>query len=143
MQYNGVGRFWFPFDVAGALATGETHPEAEPWLRRWVTPLMSENDLVVRFPHSLGAAEAKRRIAAGVATAQTQYGQFLKVAAAEWVANRLDFRASALAQSVTGSIDVGDDYVELRAELPLLIRTLAKKFLPALRDTGTKLLTKA
>jgi hypothetical protein len=103
---------------------------------------MPDNDLVVRFPHSLGAAEAKRRIGGGIATAQAQYGQFLKLAAADWEANRLDFIVSALAQTVRGSIDVAEDYVELRAELPLVLRALAKRFLPTLRDTGAKLLTK-
>ena len=101
--------------------------------------MRADNDITVRIPHSLGAAEAKRRIASGVASAQAQFGQVLKIADADWEADRLNFRVSALAQTVRGSIDVADDYVELRAQLPLVIRALVKRFLPTLRDTGTKL----
>ena len=45
---------------------------------------MPDNDITVRVPHSLGAAEAKRRIVGGVASARAQFGQVLKIADAEW-----------------------------------------------------------
>ena len=101
---------------------------------------MTDNDLVLRIPHSLGAAEAKRRIASGVDTAKRQYGRFLRDADAEWDANRLNFRVTALAQTVQGSVEVEERFVELRAQLPLVIRLLAKRFVPVVRGTGQKLL---
>jgi len=101
---------------------------------------MPDNDLVLRIPHSLGAAEAKRRIASGVHTAKSQYGRFLRDADAEWDANRMNFRVTALAQTVQGSVEVEEGFVELRAQLPMLIRLLAKRFVPIVRGTGQKLL---
>jgi hypothetical protein len=47
---------------------------------------------------------------------------------------------TALAQTVEGTIDVEEKFVELRAQLPFVIRALVKRFVPILRDTGQKLL---
>jgi hypothetical protein len=99
-----------------------------------------DNEIVVRIPHNLSAAEAQRRVAEGVSAAQARYGQMLHVSKLEWQANRLSFSLSALAQTVQGSVDVEDNFVELRAQLPLLIRLLAKRFLPVVETTGQKLL---
>lgn len=101
---------------------------------------MIDNELVLRIPHSLGAAEAQRRIAGGIETAKAQYGQFLRTAETDWTESRMNFRISALAQTVRGSIDVEENFVELRAQLPLVIRLLAKRFMPAVENTGQKLL---
>jgi hypothetical protein len=101
---------------------------------------MPDNDLVLRIPHNLGAAEAKRRIASGVDTAKSQYGQYLRTADTEWDANRMSFRITALAQTVQGCLEVEDSFVELRAQLPLMIRLLAKRFVPVVTGTGQKLL---
>jgi len=103
---------------------------------------MSDNDLVLSIPHSLGAAEAQRRIAGGVAAAKAQYGGYLKDAETVWDGNRMNFHLTALAQTVRGSIEVREDNVELRAQLPMMIRLLAKRFFPFVETTGRKLLTK-
>jgi hypothetical protein len=104
--------------------------------------MSDSNDLVLRLPHSLGAAEAKRRIASGVASAKSEYGAFLSASEVAWEENRMSFRVAALAQSVNGTVDVEADYVELRARLPLVLRLLAKRFVPIVQGTGQKLLTK-
>src|SRR5947209_721477 len=102
---------------------------------------MNDNnrDLVFRVPHSLGAAEAQKRIANGVAGAKEQYGGFLKAADTQWEGNRMSFSLTALAQTVRGSVDVENDYVELRAQLPLAIRMLTKRFAPVVQETAQKL----
>jgi hypothetical protein len=99
-----------------------------------------KNELVLRIPHSLGAADAQKRIASGIASAKAQYGGFVKTADTEWDGNRMTFCLTALAQTVRGSIDVENNYVELRAQLPMVIRMLAKRFVPIVQDTGQKLL---
>ncbi len=101
---------------------------------------MAENDLVLRIPHSLGATEAKKRIAGGVAAANAQYRQYLHASEIEWDDNRMKFRLAALSQTIRGSVEVQDDYVELRAQLPFLLRLLAKRFVPVVQNTGQKLL---
>ena len=104
---------------------------------------MNDNDLVLRIPHSLGAAEAQKRIAGGVSSAKAQYGAYLKDAETTWDGDRMNFHLTALAQTVRGSIDVKEDHVELRAQLPLMIRVIAKRFFPFVEDTGRKLLAKS
>ena len=101
---------------------------------------MADNDLILRIPHALGATEARRRIAGGIDAAKTQYGRFLSAAETEWQANRMSFRISALAQTIRGSIEVQDNFVELTAQLPLAIRLLAKRFVPVVQNSGQKLL---
>jgi hypothetical protein len=101
---------------------------------------MSDNDLVLRIPHSLGVAEAKRRLADGVVGAKTQFGNYLKASDVEWEGDRMTFRLAAMAQTVRGTVDVASDHVELRAQLPLVIRMLAKRFVPIVQESGKKLL---
>ena len=102
---------------------------------------MTDNELVLRIPHSLGAAEAQRRIASGIDAAKSQYGPFLRGAETTWNENRMNFRLFALAQTVQGRIDVDEHFVELRAQLPLVMRLLAKRFLPTIENTGRKLIS--
>jgi len=52
----------------------------------------------------------------------------------------MNFRVTALAQTVQGSVDVEESFVELRAQLPMVIRLLAKRFVPIVTGTGQKLL---
>jgi Putative polyhydroxyalkanoic acid system protein (PHA_gran_rgn) len=59
----------------------------------------------------------------------------------EWDENHLRFRLTALGQTIQGSVDVENDYVELRAQLPFVIRLLAKQFVPIVQGTSRKLLT--
>jgi len=101
---------------------------------------MIDKELVVRIPHELGAAEAQRRLSGGLDAAIAQYGRFLGATEAKWAANRLNFRIAPLGQSVQGSLAVEEEFVELKAQLPWMIRLLAKRFLPAVQDTGHKLL---
>jgi hypothetical protein len=101
---------------------------------------MPDNDLVLRIPHSLGSAEAKRRIAGAAAEVKAGYWQYLATSDFEWDGNRLSFRVIVLAQTMQGTIDVEEGYVELRAQLPFVIRALVKRFMPVVQDTGQKLL---
>jgi hypothetical protein len=111
---------------------------ARPALMRG-TP-MSDNELVLGIPHTLGAAEARRRIETGVANAKSQFASIFKITELTWIENRLVFDLSALAQRISGAVEVENDYVELRAQLPTLIRLLAKRFVPVVETTGQKLL---
>ena len=102
---------------------------------------MNDKEFILRIPHSLGAVEAKKRIASGVAAAKAQYGHYLGASEIEWDENLLRFRLTALGQTIQGSVEVENDYAELRAQLPFLVRLLAKRFVPIVQDTSRKLLT--
>ena len=58
--------------------------------------------LIVSIPHSLGKAEALRRIKSGLDTVRTSYGQVLHIEEETWSGDRLAFRVSALGQHASG-----------------------------------------
>lgn len=78
--------------------------------------------LVVSIPHSLGKAEAVRRLqsglqglpASGLVTLEQQ----------PWIDNRMPFLVRAFGQAVPGSLEVEDDAVRFEVVLPPLLRKL-------------------
>jgi hypothetical protein len=52
------------------------------------------------------------------------------------------FRVRALGQAASGQVDVADDHVRLEVRLPWLLQRFAQMAQLAIRDRGTKLLTK-
>lgn len=97
-------------------------------------------EATVRIPHSLGQAEAKRRIVKGVDALEGEYAKYLSGVNTRWDGSRMSFRLSALSQTVEGGVEVADSYVEVTARLPFLLGLLANKFLPKVETTGQKLL---
>ena len=94
---------------------------------------------VVTISHSLGKEEALRRLRPG----------FTKVAAAlpiltvedeTWVGDRLQFRISALSQTATGTMDVGDNVVRVELQLPWLLQRFAENIRASIESRGRILL---
>jgi hypothetical protein len=77
--------------------------------------------VVVTIPHQHGKAEATRRIKAGIEDARKRYAAQLKIAEENWKENQLRFRVAVLGQSLTGTIDVGDDTVRTEVTLTWLM----------------------
>ena len=98
--------------------------------------------LIVSIPHRLGKDEALRRIKTGVSDARSKFGQFLHVDEETWTDNRLQFRVSALMQSISGTIDVLDDTVHLEVVLPEFLARIAEVVQPMIRKEATLLLEK-
>ncbi len=98
--------------------------------------------LVVTIPHSLGQNEAIRRLKGSLGEARAKFGQLFTVQEETWTDNRLQFRLAALAQSVSGTIDVFDDHVRLEVVLPWLLAKIAEKIQPLIRREGVLLLDK-
>lgn len=98
--------------------------------------------LFVSIPHRLGKDEAARRLKSGLSAVRTSYGHLFSVQEENWTGDRLQFRVSALAQVLSGSIDVFDDHVNLELMLPWLLAAIAEKIRPLIRHEGTLLLEK-
>jgi len=98
--------------------------------------------LVVTIPHRLGQDEATRRLKTGLGSAQAKFGHLFSVQEETWTGNRLQFRLRALAQSVSGTIDVLDDHVRLEVVLPWLLAKIAASLQPLISKEGTLLLEK-
>jgi hypothetical protein len=98
--------------------------------------------LVVSIPHHLGKDEAVRRLKSGLAGVRAQYGHLFNVQEETWSGDQLAFRVSALAQTISGTIDVADDHVTLQVALPWLLAKLAEAVQPLIRREGTLMLEK-
>ena len=102
--------------------------------------------VVVTIPHQLTRSEAKERLHNGFGRIRSQLrSQFAgKLASIEdhWTEDRMEFRALALGQSVTGRLDVLDDAVRVELDLPWFLAAFAETFRTRIRQEGTRLLEK-
>jgi hypothetical protein len=78
--------------------------------------------LTVSIPHSLGQAEAVRRLKSGLEGLPP--AGFVAVDQQAWVDNRMTFNVRALGQSIPGSLEVQDTAVRLEVTLPALLQKL-------------------
>ena len=98
--------------------------------------------LVVSIPHSLGKAEAVRRLKSGLGNARYNFGQLFTVKEETWSGDHLQFCISALGQVASGNIAVADDHVRLEVLLPWLLAKLAGVIQPLIRKEGLLMLEK-
>jgi hypothetical protein len=98
--------------------------------------------LVISIPHRLGKNEAIRRLKSGLGSVRTSFGHVLSVQEENWTGDRLQFRVGALGQFISGTIDVGEDYVQLEMTLPWLLAPFAERLSPAIQRQGMLLLDK-
>ena len=96
--------------------------------------------ITVDLPHSLGAAEAKRRIQNGIG----RLGDFLPGDSSHvdhgWEGDRMTLKVSALNQEVSAMLDVQDKIVRVQVMLPAFLSFFADKVEKVLRRHGTELL---
>lgn len=83
--------------------------------------------VVVTIPHRLGKEEAGRRLRKGFADLPTNFTPLFRITNQRWSGDRFDFSASALAQLISGTIDVADDNVRVELTLPALLARLASQ----------------
>jgi hypothetical protein len=98
--------------------------------------------VVVSIPHRLGRDEAARRIKDGFTRAGHRFAGILNISEQAWTGDRLTFRANALGQEATGTLDVLDDQVIVAVSLPWLLAKIAEKLAPAIRRESTLMLEK-
>jgi hypothetical protein len=96
--------------------------------------------LVISIPHRLGKQEAQRRLQEGLGSAGANFSHLFSIEEQTWAGNHLQFRVRALGQTVSGSIDVADDYVKLEVFLPWLLAKLAETLQPLIRKEAALLL---
>jgi len=95
--------------------------------------------IVVDLPHSLGAAEAKRRIAGGIGKLSDHLPGGGEVNHS-WSGDRMDLGVKAMGQQVSAKIDVGEKIVRLEVVLPAFLSFFGSKVESLMRRHGTELL---
>ncbi|HEX2555904.1 MAG TPA: polyhydroxyalkanoic acid system family protein [Microvirga sp.] len=98
--------------------------------------------LIVSIPHSLGKAEASRRLRDGVGQLKTQFGNKIATVEERWEGDRLSFRVGAMGQTVTGHLDVAADSVRVEVQLPWVLAMVADKAKGLIQKQGTLMLEK-
>ena len=96
--------------------------------------------VTVTISHRLGRDEAKRRIDGGLGTIRTELAQFVKSLDYSWDDYTLSFRVSALMQTITGRIEVYEEFVRVELGLPLLLHMAAKRIVSRIESRGAALL---
>jgi putative polyhydroxyalkanoate system protein len=105
--------------------------------------LLKENrmtkPLTVTLPHSLGAAEARRRIEQGMGDLLGKLGDGAALKQT-WDGDRMDFSAGMMGQTISGWLNVLDDAVELHVLLPGILGMIASKVRGEVERRGRVLL---
>ena len=98
--------------------------------------------VTVTIPHQLGRAEARRRIETGFAKMLDGLPGGTGRCSERWEGDRLVFSVAALAQTVSGVIDVADAAVRVEIQLPGVLGLVASAFKTRLQRAGQLLLEK-
>jgi hypothetical protein len=95
--------------------------------------------MIVDLPHTLGAAEAKRRIGGGIGQLRDHIPGGAEVRSA-WEGDRMNLSVQAMGQEVAARIDVLETVVRLEVQLPAFLSFFGNKVEGLIRRHGTELL---
>ena len=98
--------------------------------------------LIVSIPHSLGRQEAKRRLDSGISRLRPELAGLVSALDYSWQGDRLNFRESAMRQTINGAIEVLDETVRIEIDLPWLMRLLGDTVTKQVRGRGLAMLEK-
>src|SRR3954469_10997433 len=97
------------------------------------------NKIAVDLPHSLGAAEAHRRIAANIGSLERHIPGGANVRS-QWTGNSLGLTIGAMGQEIVARIDVAESIVHVEVDLPPMLAFFAKPIEALLAREGGVLL---
>ena len=95
--------------------------------------------LIVDVPHSLGAAEAKRRVQANLHTLGARLPAGATVTPA-WEGDRLRLDIGVLGQQAAAMLDIMDDRIRISVQLPPALAFFRQAIEAGLRQGGAVLL---
>jgi hypothetical protein len=83
--------------------------------------------VIVTISHRLGKEEAARRLKKGFAELPANFTPLFRINDQRWSGDRFEFSLSALAQHISGTIEVAEDHVRVELILPRLLARLASR----------------
>jgi putative polyhydroxyalkanoate system protein len=101
---------------------------------------MQQKTISVTIPHSLGRDEARDRLRKGVTQVKTQYAAQIAKLEENWSDYRMDFRLTAMGQSLGGRVNIEAEAVRVDIDLPWLLAMLADKIKGQVEQRGRILL---
>lgn len=100
----------------------------------------SSEPITVTISHRLGRDEAKRRIDSGLGSIRKDIAQFVRSLDYDWDGYTLNFRASAMMQTITGRLEIYEEFIRVELALPRLLHLLAKTVAGQIEQRGSALL---
>jgi putative polyhydroxyalkanoate system protein len=100
------------------------------------------NPLVITVSHRLGRQAARDRLQNNMEQIRSHLSRYTSSVESHWTEDRMDFQVTALAQTVTGRIDVLDEAVRVEVHLPWLLSRLGTRIGDRIRQQGRTMLTK-
>jgi hypothetical protein len=95
--------------------------------------------VIVTISHRLGKEEAARRLKKGFAELPANFTPLFRINDQRWSGDRFEFSVSALAQLISGTINVADDNVRVELVLPWLLARFASR-IPGAIQRETRLM---
>ena len=96
--------------------------------------------ITLSIPHRLTADEARSRIQSGLAELREKHSANLGNVQENWNGNHMEFRLTAVGQTISGRVDVLADAVKVDVDLPWLVAMMAEKFRPRIEAEARKML---
>ncbi len=97
------------------------------------------NPISIDLPHSLGAAEARRRVEQGMGGLKRYLPPGTAVQPS-WTGDRLDLSVSAMGQDIRVAVDVQEALVRVQLVLPPALAFFGQAIEAGVRRTGAELL---
>ena len=97
------------------------------------------NKIAVDLPHSLGAAEARRRIAANIGSLESKIPGGANVQS-QWTGDTLGLTIGTMGQQIAARIAVAESVVHVEVDLPPMLAFFAKPIEALLNREGGVLL---
>ena len=97
--------------------------------------------ITVTISHKLGREEAKRRIDNGLGVIRAEIAPYVRSVDYHWAGDYLlDLNASAMMQTITGRIEIYEDFIKIEFGLPRLLHLIAKTISGRIEKTAAALL---
>ena len=97
--------------------------------------------ITVTISHRLGRDEAKRRIDSGLGTIRAEIAPYVRNLDYHWESDyTLALHASAMMQTITGRIEIYEEFVKIELALPALLHLIAKTISGRIEKTAAALL---
>jgi putative polyhydroxyalkanoate system protein len=95
--------------------------------------------ITVSLPHHTTREEARRKVMAGVASHKQQFARMAQVEDS-WTGDQMQFKATAMGQTLTGRVDVTDENVVVNVDLPMFLAMMSGRIKGEIETQGRKLL---
>lgn len=95
--------------------------------------------ITVSVPHKLTRDQARLKVMEGIAGHKQRFANVAQVEDT-WTGDHLDFKATAMGQSLTGRLDVTDEAVVVNIDLPWMLAMMSGRIKGELETEGRKLL---